>query len=208
MTEEHVVLVDPDGQAVGTAPKLSVHGPQTPLHLAFSCYVFDGDGRVLLSRRASHKLTWPGVWTNSCCGHPLPGEPLPAAVTRRLEFELGLSVDSLDLLLPGFSYRASMEDGTVEHELCPVYRAIVSAPPRPNPEEVAEVGWLPWERFAEGVLAGTVPVPRDDMAPEYVPVSPWCRDQVPLLRALGPDPLAWPTADDDALPPAARLDAA
>lgn len=207
MTEEHVVLVDPDGQAVGTAPKLSVHGPQTPLHLAFSCYVFDGDGRVLLSRRASHKLTWPGVWTNSCCGHPLPGEPLPAAVTRRLAFELGLTVDSLDLLLPGFSYRATMDDGTVEHELCPVYRAVVSAAPRPNPEEVAEAGWLPWATFAEGVLAGAVPVPGREAA-EYAPVSPWCRDQVPLLVALGPDPLAWPAADEDGLPPAARIRAA
>jgi isopentenyl-diphosphate delta-isomerase, type 1 len=200
MTEERVVLVDAAGQAVGTAPKISVHGPETPLHLAFSCYVFDRDGRVLLSRRALHKITWPGVWTNSCCGHPLPDEPVPDAVARRLAFELGLEARSLDLLLPGFSYRAIMDNGTVEHELCPVYRAVVDQAPRPNPEEVAQVRWLPWAEFAAAVRAGALPAEEFGSAP----VSPWCRDQVPLLEELGPDPLGWPVADEEALPPAAR----
>lgn len=204
MTDERVVLVDAAGQAVGSAPKISVHGPQTPLHLAFSCYVFDRAGRVLLSRRALHKITWPGVWTNSCCGHPLPGEPVAAAVARRLAYELGLVAGSLDLLLPDFSYRATMENGTVENELCPVFRAVVSEPPRPNPEEVAEVRWLPWAEFADAAVADALPVPGEGGTVHTVPVSPWCRDQVPLLRALGPDPLAWPVADTGALPPAAR----
>lgn len=206
MTEERVVLVDAAGQAVGSAPKSAVHGPRTPLHLAFSCYVFDDDGRVLLSRRAHHKITWPGVWTNSCCGHPLPGEPVAAAVARRLAFELGLEARSLDLLLPTFSYRATMENGTVEHELCPVYRAVTSGTPRPNPAEVADVRWLPWAEFAAAVRTGVLAPPADGTgpAPEAAPVSPWCRRQVPLLDRLGPDPLAWPVADESALPPAAR----
>jgi len=192
INEELVVLVDREGNAIGTAPKAQVHGPETPLHLAFSCYVFDEHGRVLVSRRALHKITWPGVWTNSCCGHPLPGEPVHAAVIRRLAFELGLQVERVDLLLPDFSYRAVMENGTVEHEICPVYRAVVSADARPNPDEVAEVKWLPWDSFAEGVLSGAMPI------------SPWAREQIPLLVALGPDPLAWPVADEDRLPPVAR----
>ncbi|MFG1948369.1 isopentenyl-diphosphate Delta-isomerase [Nonomuraea sp. NPDC048826] len=191
-TVEHVVLVDGSGHALGTAPKLSVHGRETPLHLAFSSYAFDRAGRVLLTRRAGHKLTWPGVWTNSCCGHPLPGERLDQAVLRRLSFELGLTVERADLVLPGFSYRAVMGNGIVEHELCPVYRVLVDGSASPNPDEVGETRWMPWPEFAEGVLSG------------HISISPWCREQVPLLSALGPDPLRWPTAPLADLPPAAR----
>ncbi|GGS73762.1 isopentenyl-diphosphate Delta-isomerase [Planobispora rosea] len=190
--DEHVVLVDADGNAIGTAPKAAVHGTDTPLHLAFSSYVFDRNGRVLLSRRALHKLTWPGVWTNSCCGHPLPGEPLPDAVVRRLSYELGLRVDRVDLLLPRFSYRAVMDNGIVERELCPVYRAVVSAEAAPNADEVDDVRWAPWKEFADDVL-------HNGMA-----ISPWCREQLPHLDGLGPDPLLWPAADPADLPPAAR----
>ncbi|MBG0819915.1 isopentenyl-diphosphate Delta-isomerase [Planomonospora sp. ID91781] len=194
--DEHVVLVDVDGNAVGTAPKAAVHGPDTPLHLAFSSYVFDTDGRVLLTRRASHKITWPDVWTNSCCGHPLPGEPTHDAVVRRLDYELGLTVVAADLLLPRFSYRAVMDNGVVERELCPVYRVVVDAgaatAAAPNPDEVGEVRWTPWQEFARGVLDGSLAI------------SPWCREQVPHLDGLGADPLRWPVADPAALPPAAR----
>jgi isopentenyl-diphosphate delta-isomerase len=190
---EHVVLVDGTGHALGTAPKLSVHGRETPLHLAFSSYVFDRAGRVLLTRRATHKLTWPGVWTNSCCGHPMLGEPLDRAVLRRLSYELGLPAKRADLVLPRFSYRAVMGNGIVEHELCPVYRVTVDLAEAPNPDEVDDTRWMPWSDFAKGVLSG------------LLEISPWCREQVPLLTALGPDPLRWPTAPDDELPPAARV---
>ncbi|MEV1167482.1 isopentenyl-diphosphate Delta-isomerase [Nonomuraea sp. NPDC049784] len=190
--EEHVVLVDGDGNALGTAPKSEVHGRETPLHLAFSSYVFDHDSRVLLTRRADHKVTWPGIWTNSCCGHPLPGEPVDRAVARRLSYELGLTVESVDLMLPTFAYRAVMANGIVEHELCPVYRATVSSPVVPNPEEVGETRWMPWKEFAEGVMNG------------LLAISPWCREQVPLLDELGSDPMAWHPASPSELPPAAR----
>lgn len=187
-----MVLVDLDGHALGTAPKSSVHGRETPLHLAFSSYVFDGEGRVLLTRRADHKITWPSVWTNSCCGHPLPGEPVDRAVLRRLSFELGLPAERADLLLPTFSYRAVMANGIVEHELCPVYRVIVDSPVAPNPEEVGETWWMPWKEFAEGAQNG------------LLAISPWCREQVPMLTELGSDPLTWEPASPDDLPPAAR----
>ncbi|WP_326826586.1 isopentenyl-diphosphate Delta-isomerase [Streptosporangium sp. NBC_01639] len=191
-SHEHVVLVDPEGNPIGTAAKAVVHGPDTPLHLAFSSYVFDDQGRVLLTRRASHKITWPGVWTNSCCGHPLPGEPMPEAVVRRLAHELGLRVGTVDLLLPRFSYRAVMDSGIVEHELCPVYRVSARSGAVPNPDEVEDVRWMPWKEFTEGVVDGTLAI------------SPWCREQVPQLVELGADPLGWPVADPAGLPAAAR----
>lgn len=191
--DEHVVLVDGEGNAIGTAPKTSVHGPDTPLHLAFSSYVFDENGRVLLTRRASHKITWPGVWTNSCCGHPLPGEALDHAVLRRLSYELGLAVERADLMVPTFSYRAVMPNGIVEHELCPVYRVVVNGQALPNPEEVGEVYWMPWKEFTDGVMS------------DLLNISPWCREQVPLLQELGADPLSWEPAPARELPPAAHL---
>ncbi|MFD1150006.1 isopentenyl-diphosphate Delta-isomerase [Saccharothrix hoggarensis] len=190
---EQVVLLDESGTGVGVADKASVHHSSTPLHLAFSSYLFDAAGRLLLTRRALHKKTWPGVWTNSCCGHPAPGESVVSAVTRRLSDELGLADVRLDLVLPAFRYRAVMENGITENEMCPVFRGAVSGDPTPNPDEVDSFEWAPWEEFSAAVLAGVRPV------------SPWCALQVAELVKLGPDPLAWPTGPASDLPPAARL---
>lgn len=190
---EQVVLLDESGAGVGVADKASVHHASTPLHLAFSSYLFDDAGRLLLTRRALHKKTWPGVWTNSCCGHPAPDEPMVSAVSRRLADELGLAEVALDLVLPAFRYRAVMENGVTENEMCPVFRGRVSGDPTPNPDEVDSFEWAAWDEFAPAVLAGARPV------------SPWCALQVAELWSLGPDPSAWPTASPTALPPAARL---
>lgn len=185
---EHVVLLDEDGRAVGTADKAQVHHADTPLHLAFSSYLFDDAGNVLVTRRASTKRTFPGVWTNSCCGHPAAGETLEDAVRRRVGQELGTSVSDVKLLLPRFRYRAEW-DGVVENEMCPVFVATVSGPLEPDAAEVGEVSWEPWADFRAGVLAGT----RE--------VSAWCRDQV---EQLPEDPLAAPAASREHLPTAAQ----
>ena len=189
---ELVVLLDEDGNPTGTAPKAAVHHADTPLHLAFSCYLFDPAGRLLLTQRALTKATWPGVWTNSCCGHPAPGERLTDAVERRLAHELGVRATALDLVLPRFRYRSVMPDGTMENEMCPVFRATTSDLPRPLPDEVADTRWVPWREFAASVTHGH----RD--------VSPWCRLQVEQISALGDDPRDWPVGELDALPPAVR----
>lgn len=79
--DDEVVLLADDATPIGTAPRGSVHETSTPFHLAFSCYLFDAAGHVLITRRALGKRTWPGVWTNAFCGHPRPGrDPRPAAI--------------------------------------------------------------------------------------------------------------------------------
>ncbi|OLT13840.1 isopentenyl-diphosphate delta-isomerase [Pseudonocardia sp. CNS-139] len=165
---EQVVLLDDAGTPIGVADKATVHGPTTPRHLAFSCYGFDAAGRMLVTRRSRRKPTFPGVVTNTCCGHPAPGEPVDAAVRRRLADELGLTAVDLRLVLPDFSYRASA-GGVEENELCPVYVCTLVGEPRPHPDEVEWAGWWAWEEFVTAAAAGEV--------------SPWARLQVPQLEA-------------------------
>lgn len=140
-TEELVVLLADDGQFIGAAPKNEVHHANTPLHLAFSCHVFDDEGRMLMTRRALTKKTWPGVWTNSFCGHPAPGESMPDAVRRRAQQELGLDVAEITSLLPDFRYSAIDASGTIENEICPVFSARAASSLAPERTEVAEFTW-------------------------------------------------------------------
>lgn len=188
--KELVVLLDDTGAAIGTADKAGVHHTETPLHLAFSCYIFDASGRVLLTRRAWSKPTWPGVWTNSVCGHPGPDEDLADAVRRRARDELGLVLTGLRLVLPDFGYRAVMADGVVENERCPVFVARAAGDLDPDPAEVAEVSWV------------AIATLRADLRDGRQPISPWAADQLALLP---PDPLTAPDGDPARLPPAARL---
>ena len=149
MVEERVVLLSSDGEEIGTALKSQVHGPDTPLHLAFSCHLRDDLGRILVTRRSLEKLTWPGVWTNSFCGHPRPGEPLVDAVRRHARGELGAELTDLELELPLFRYRATDASGVVEHELCPVYSARLDSGLRPVPAEVMDHEWVEPAALAE-----------------------------------------------------------
>lgn len=189
---ERVVLLDEAGNAVGTMAKAEVHHARTPLHLAFSCYVFDGAGRLLVTRRALHKPTWPGVWTNSFCGHPAPGEDLAAGVRRRAEQELGLTLAAVQLAVPAFRYEATMANGVRENELCPVFVATTGEAARPDPAEVEDHAWEDWAGFRDSVLAGS----RD--------VSPWCVAQVAALAAVEEAPGRFTPGSAADLPPAAR----
>ena len=188
---ESVVLLDQAGYVSGTADKVAVHHARTPLHLAFSCYLFNEAGQFLLTRRAESKRTWPGVWTNTCCGHPRPDEPMSGSVLRRLQEELGIGTAELTLVLPRFRYQARMANGVLENEICPVYAAYAAAPVDPDPAEVADAKWVDWDDFCEAVRTGRQPI------------SPWCAMQLSELTALGPQPLDWSPAATADLPPAA-----
>ena len=168
---ELVVLLDADLRPCGVLPKADVHHTETPLHLAFSVYVFDDAGRLLVTRRAVGKRTFGGVWTNTCCGHPGPGEDPAEAVRRRLRTELGLAVSELSLVLPEFRYEATAADGVRENEFCPVFVARATGDPAPDPTEVEEWRWVDWRAFCG--LAETTPWA----------ISAWAAAQTPQLRA-------------------------
>ncbi|HBX80673.1 MAG TPA: isopentenyl-diphosphate Delta-isomerase [Propionibacteriaceae bacterium] len=188
-TSDDVVLTDDAGAPIGRADRTAVHTDATPLHLAFSTYLFNARGEVLLTRRALGKKTWPGVWTNSCCGHPRPGEALEDAARRRIREELGLHVGPLVPLLPDFRYRATDASGIVENEVCPVFAGYVGDDvPQADPAEVAEWTWVPWENLTAAVAA----------TPHVY--SPWSALQIPLI---GTTPPGLPRID-----PGAGLDAA
>ena len=135
---------------------------------------------MLLTRRALHKKTWPGVWTNTVCGHPGPDEPIRDAVRRRARDELGLELDTLTLVLPAYRYRFAMDDGTVENAMCPVFVATTDATAPPDPDEVDDIAWVDWDELTTQVLGGALDV------------SPWCADQLTRLPAR---PWSSPDAD-------------
>lgn len=149
--DELVVLCTEDGKEAGAARKTEVHTDNTPLHFAFSTWLFDDEGNLLLTRRALSKQTWPGVWTNSFCGHPGPGESFEEAVVRRAREELGTTVTDIRSVLPNFQYRAVDASGIVENEICPVFFARLSGELNPNPDEIAEYEWTRMEDLREAV---------------------------------------------------------
>jgi len=158
-TNDLVVLVDELDRPIGTAPKNDVHHSQTPLHRAFSVFLFNKQGEFLMQQRAFSKKTWPGVWSNSCCGHVRPNETNEAAAFRRVRYELGLTKVGLTLALPDFRYRAE-RDGIVENEICPVFVGVTDEEPKHNPDEIETVKWVDWDEFI--ALTGD---PNTDISP-------------------------------------------
>ncbi len=168
---EQVVLVDNGGTPIGTAPKLEIHTSHTPLHLAFSCYVFNEKGQFLLTQRAHVKKVWPDVWTNSLCGHLSPGESTQDAIKRRLEYELGITeFKDLKVVLPDYRYKTPPYNGIIENEICPVYVVRALQEPKPNPLEVETLRWVDWSELDD--LIGKNP-------DTY---SYWFKDQLQKLK--------------------------
>jgi isopentenyl-diphosphate delta-isomerase len=130
---DEVVLVDEQDAPIGTADKQEAHRSGA-LHRAFSVFVFDGAGRLLLQRRAADKYHSGGLWANTCCSHPRPGEDVADAAHRRLREEMGFDCE----LSPAgsFVYRASLGNGLTEHEFDHLLVGRFDGEPRPDPAEV------------------------------------------------------------------------
>lgn len=161
------MLLDEAGNEVGQAEKYSTHHSQTPLHKAFSCYLFDSKGRLLITKRAATKKVWPGFWTNTACGHPGSGETDESAIVRRLHYELGMTANNLRCVKKDYRYKTPEFNGIIEHELCPIYIGSPLNDPIPNPDEVQEFVWLEWSEYVRRIST--------DSSNEF---SWWCKDQL------------------------------
>jgi isopentenyl-diphosphate Delta-isomerase len=138
--DQQLILVDSDDHEIGFLAKADAHRGRGTLHRAFSLFVFNPAGELLLQQRAMNKRLWPGYWSNSCCSHPRRGETMEAAVRRRLREELGLSVTMKFLFK--FEYQSQFDTYGAEHELCWVYAGCSGDPPRVNSHEIAAWRYL------------------------------------------------------------------
>jgi isopentenyl-diphosphate Delta-isomerase len=145
---EQVTLVDESDVAIGVEEKMQAH-LDGKLHRAFSIFVFNSQRELLLQRRARSKYHSGGRWSNTCCGHPRPGETTSAASLRRLQEEMGFVCD----LKESFSllYRVELDHGMIEHEFDHVFIGCFDGEPCPNPDEVSEFQWLSISRLREAV---------------------------------------------------------
>jgi isopentenyl-diphosphate delta-isomerase len=136
---EHVILVDRRDVAIGVRAKRDAH-VDGALHRAFSIFAFDSHGRMLLQRRATAKYHSGGLWSNTCCSHPRPGEDTAAAAQRRLFEEMGFNCP-LETAF-SFVYRADVGDGLIEHEYDHVFIGRFDGDPAPDPAEVEDWRWI------------------------------------------------------------------
>lgn len=134
MTEEEVILVNENDEVIGTMPKMEAH-LQGKLHRAFSVFIFNSSGQLLLQQRALDKYHSAGKWTNTCCSHPKPEEETADAAARRLGEEMGMECRLSAVF--NFCYQAEVGNGLIENEYDHVYFGTSDHLPHPNPEEVS-----------------------------------------------------------------------
>lgn len=146
--EERVILVDECDRELGSSEKLRAH-LDGALHRAFSVFVFDGAGRLLLQKRAGGKYHSAGLWSNTACGHPRPGEGTAAAARRRLREEMNFDCELREEF--SFLYRAELEGGLVEHEYDHVFTGTFAGAPAPDPSEVEDWEWVTIEELRRAV---------------------------------------------------------
>ncbi|MFN5183634.1 MAG: isopentenyl-diphosphate Delta-isomerase [Bacteroidota bacterium] len=134
-----VILVDNNDFELGTMEKIEAH-EKGLLHRAISVFIFNSDGKMLLQRRAKHKYHSGGLWTNTCCSHPYPGEKIMNAAKRRLKEEMGMECELTSAF--SFIYKVNLDKGMTEHELDHVFIGTTNSTPEINREEVEDFKYL------------------------------------------------------------------
>ena len=165
---EELILVDADDKETGYGTKADCHDGKGVLHRAFSLFLFNSAGELLLQRRGSQKRLWPGFWSNSCCSHPRRGETLLVATQRRLHDELNTSAELEHVYR--FCYQAEFGDAGSENESCHVFLGRLDGDVRPNASEIESVRY---------VSAGKLD---EELAEHPEQFTPWFRKEWQTLR--------------------------
>ena len=152
-TPDLLILVDSNDQEIGFLEKTRCHEDQGKLHRAFSIFLFNRSGEVLLQQRATSKPLWGDFWSNTCCSHPRAGESIDFAASRRIEEELGVQSDLK--FIYKFEYQARFNTQLSENELCSVYFGRFDGAPAPNPNEVQSWRWISKETLTKELRENT-----------------------------------------------------
>lgn len=160
---EKLILVDESDNEIGLLSKAECHDGSGVLHRAFSVFIFNADGDLLLQQRGKGKRLWPSFWSNSCCSHPREGESMEVATGRRLQEELGIQID-LEFVYK-FRYQAGFGERGSEHELCSVYLGRCNGEARPNVTEIDAIRYVSAETLS------------DEFAAQADNFTPWFRQE-------------------------------
>jgi len=166
---EHVVLVDSEDNECGLEEKFAAHRHPAKLHRAFSVYILNAKGQLLIQKRNRAKKTWPGFWSNSCCSHPRPKEPVITAAKRRLQEELGFTCELKCLF--SLQYEAKFDDSWGEHEFLHVLLGYFNGSVNPDPSEIEESAFVDIDRLL------------NDMATTPQQYTPWFKLCLPRVLA-------------------------
>ncbi len=167
--DEPLILVNEKDEVVGYKSKLECHQGDGLLHRAFSIFIFNDAGELLLQRRSKQKWLWPLTWSNSVCSHPRRGETMEIATQRRLQEELGFSVP-LKFLFK-FQYHARFKDKGSENEVCSVFIGRYNGTVAANENEIAEWRFIPIPELEKEI----------DANPELF--SPWFKMELKRIRS-------------------------
>lgn len=178
--DEPLILVDADDNVIGHMPKAEAHQGVGVLHRAFSIFLFNDDGHVLMQQRADAKQLWGGFWSNSVCSHPRRGETVAEAARRRLREEIDVEADVHYLYT--FEYHAQFGEIGAEHEMCSVFFARSNAPVSGNPTEIADFAFMSPEALDNALAA----------EPERY--TPWLKMEWPRIRDAHWSQIATPAA--------------